>query len=520
METRSTSTAAIYARYSSEQQRETSLEDQARLCRSKAIALGAEVVAVRSDSAISGSTRVADRSGGRILLDDASAGRFDILLVESLDRLSRDLVEQETIIRRLEHRGIRIVGVSDGYDSNSGSTRKLARGVRGLINEAYLEDLRHKTHRGLAGQVSRGYHAGSVPYGYRSLPVDLNAKGEPAGYKLEVVPEQAVVVKRIFSEFASGMSCAKVAHRLNTEKVKGPRGGPFGVSVLYGTPNKGSGILNNELYIGRMIWNRSRWVKDPDTQKRTRVDRPQSEWMIVERPELRIVTDEEWALVRDRMGTNRLHTYGVKACPVKKTLLGGLLLCGKCGGPVIAVSHHAYGCANAKYRGPTACTGIRAPRKAIESTVTRHLREWLALPANAKRINQEMEQLAATARQKSTDEVRRRSRLSAHLEKELQGLVDAVASGVRSQAVLARMAATEAELDFCRTPPWSPAFDPETMSEACRHTLANLGDALKTETGMARLALHDVLANSKLMLSEDEKLVEVHLAHSILLVAP
>ena len=86
--------------------------------------------------------------------------------------------------------------------------------------------------------------------------------------------------------------------------------------------------------------------------------------------------------------------------------------------------------------------------------------------------------------------------------------------------MLARMAATEAELDFCRTPPWSPAFDPETMSEACRHTLANLGDALKTETGMARLALHDVLANSKLMLSEDEKLVEVHLAHSILLVAP
>lgn len=63
------------------------------------------------------------------------ARRFDVLLVESLDRLSRNLVEQETVIRRLEHRGIRIIGVSDGYDSASGTGRKLLRGVRGLISE-------------------------------------------------------------------------------------------------------------------------------------------------------------------------------------------------------------------------------------------------------------------------------------------------------------------------------------------------------------------------------------------------
>jgi DNA invertase Pin-like site-specific DNA recombinase len=65
-------------------------------------------------------------------MTEALAGRFEVLLVESLDRLSRNLVEQESAIRRLEHRGIRLIGVSDGYDTNSGAGRKLLRSVRGL----------------------------------------------------------------------------------------------------------------------------------------------------------------------------------------------------------------------------------------------------------------------------------------------------------------------------------------------------------------------------------------------------
>ena len=148
--------AVIYARFSTELQSVASIEDQARLCRERATALGLTVVAVHSDCAISGATPVNRRPGASGCVADALAGRFDVLLIESLDRLSRDLVEQETVIRRLEHRGIRIIGVSDGYDSNSGAGRKLLRGVRGLISETYLDDLRAKTHRGLTGQIERG----------------------------------------------------------------------------------------------------------------------------------------------------------------------------------------------------------------------------------------------------------------------------------------------------------------------------------------------------------------------------
>ena len=249
--------AAIYARFSTDQQSVASIEDQARLCRERAIALGLTVVAVHSDCAISGATPVNRRPGASACVAEALAGRFDVLLVESLDRLSRNLVEQETVIRRLEHRGIRIVGVSDGYDSNSGAGRKLLRGVRGLISETYLDDLRAKTHRGLTGQIERGYHAGGLSYGYRSVVAGVNARGEPIGHRLEIDKAQAEIVREIFARYAAGESCQRIAADLNARAVRGPRGGTWCVSALYGSPAKGAGVLNNELYIGRYVWNRS-----------------------------------------------------------------------------------------------------------------------------------------------------------------------------------------------------------------------------------------------------------------------
>ena len=79
--------AIIYARYSTDKQRETSIEDQSRVCRTRAEALGFHVVAIHADDEISGSTPVANRAGGKALLADALAGRFQVLLLEGLDRL-------------------------------------------------------------------------------------------------------------------------------------------------------------------------------------------------------------------------------------------------------------------------------------------------------------------------------------------------------------------------------------------------------------------------------------------------
>ena len=119
-----TQRVALYARYSTDKQRETSIDDQLRKARELAEREGWQIVAQHADEGISGSTPVGLRKGGKALLADMLAGRFDVLILEGLDRLSREVGEQETITKRLEHRNVRIIGTSDGYDSQ-GQGRKL-----------------------------------------------------------------------------------------------------------------------------------------------------------------------------------------------------------------------------------------------------------------------------------------------------------------------------------------------------------------------------------------------------------
>lgn len=428
-------TAAIYTRYSTDRQRETSLADQARVCQARADVLGLSIFGIYSDDGISGSTPVARRPEGARLVADALAGRFSVLLVEGLDRLSRDMVEQERMVRRLEHRNIRIIGVADGYDSE-GSGRKIHRTMRGLINEIYLDDLRHKTHRGLAGQLQRGGHAGGVPFGYRSVAVgDIHV--------LEVEPVQAATVREIYQRYGDGWSCQRIAADLNARGIKTGRGGTWSVSGLYGSPAKGSGVLNNELYIGTLIWNRSQWVKDPDTGKRTRLDRPRDEWIVEEHPELRILDQSLWDAVRARFGRPARESGSSGKGKRPTTLFGGLLRCGKCGGAIIATSGRHYGCAQRKDRGPAVCSGVLARRVAVDSRLLGDIRAELAGGEQLASIQAKIRARLAETRAQADDLVRTKEDELAAIEQQIANLVDAISKLGLSPALSERLAATE-----------------------------------------------------------------------------
>ena len=211
----------LYARYSTENQSIASIEDQFRVCRARAVQEGWKVVNEYGDDATSGSTALIDRRAGRALAADITKKGFDILLVESLDRLSRDQIEQEIWVRRMEHFGMRIVGISDGYDSQQAG-RKIMRGVRGLINELYIDDLRSKTHRGQTGKVLTGYVAGGKSFGYKIIR--HGDPENPTGSTYEVEPGQAEWVRYIFERYARGESCQKIVHALNAHGVPSPRG--------------------------------------------------------------------------------------------------------------------------------------------------------------------------------------------------------------------------------------------------------------------------------------------------------
>jgi len=149
--------AALYARFSTDLQRAASIEDQFRNCRKRAAVEGWTIVATFADAAMSGSD--ANRPRYRAMLEAAARREFDVLIVDDLSRLTRDSVECERAIRRLEFSGLRIVATSDGYDSTS-KARKVHRGFKGLMNEIFLDDLRERVHRGLAGQAMKRYWCG------------------------------------------------------------------------------------------------------------------------------------------------------------------------------------------------------------------------------------------------------------------------------------------------------------------------------------------------------------------------
>lgn len=132
--------AAIYARYSSDNQREASIEDQVRLCRQKTEREGWHLVEVYSDHAISGATTL--RPGYQKMLEDARIGRFDILVAEALDRLSRDQENIAGLFKQLSFAAIKLVTLSEGEIS------ELHVGLKGTMNALFLKDLADKTRRG------------------------------------------------------------------------------------------------------------------------------------------------------------------------------------------------------------------------------------------------------------------------------------------------------------------------------------------------------------------------------------
>lgn len=431
---------ALYARFSSDLQRQTSIADQLRAARARAASEGWSVVIERADEGISGATPFAMRAGGKALLADALARRFDVLIVEGLDRAFRDLGEQEQVVKRLEHRGIRILGTSDGYDSHA-KGRKVMRVARGLVNELYLDDLRDKTHRGLAGQFSRGMSAGGRSYGYRTAEA-------PGGRRLIVDEVEAEQVRWIFARYAEGWSPVAIAHELNRRGIPSPRGGTWAVSAIHGSATRGLGLLHNELYAGRVLWNRRQWLKDPETGRRRYVERPREEWQERDAPELRIVDHETWHQVRMRVHATVGRGKGISSAKrggrPPRTLFGGLLRCPTCAGPVIAVDARRYGCGVHKDRGEAACANAHTvPRRAVDMRLMAVLREDLLQPGALAELHTEVrEALAEARRHAGGDEAR--SRLS-QLQGEVERLVDAIAKIGLSEGLASRLKAAEAE---------------------------------------------------------------------------
>ncbi len=448
-------TAAIYARYSSDGQREASIEDQARNCEGYAKRQDWKIVARYADKAISGS--VTDRPQYQQMLRDAKTKKFDILLVDDLSRLSRDQVETMQACRRLVHWGVRLIAISDGLDTSVKGYETML-GFKGVMNNTFLIDLADKTHRGLTGQALKCNHTGGRTFGYRHVPqehpTDKDAYGRPIiiAVRRKIDPEQAKVVRQIFEWYADGHSANWIADELNRLHIPGPaaswkRKEPsllWTVSAIRGDPKRGTGILNNQLYRGTIIWNRRQWLKDPDTGEVSARQRPEKEWIIKERPELAIISPELWATVQARQDSRQQAQVHRGRGP--KFLLSGLLKCGDCGSAFIVVTETAYGCGGLKYRGASTCANhLRVTRTLVEEKILAGLKTDLFTPEAFALFKKETAKLLKERAQQEYAERNQTPKRLAKVEQEIAHISAAIKKGIVTETTKADLLAAEAE---------------------------------------------------------------------------
>jgi site-specific DNA recombinase len=338
--------AAIYARKSTEQnisEDAKSVATQVTLARAFAAEMKWPVVEEYIDDAVSGADTAKLLNRAR-MIGDAAAGKFQVLVIRDLDRLSRD-DREENVVYTLEDCGVEVWTYFDRarVDTSTALNRGMlsmkatfAAAEREAASKRTQEKMRLKVERGEAG-------AGRRVLGYRNV-------GEQGSRRREVDPAQAEIVRRIFRLAAEGKGLLKIAKTLSAEGVKNPTGQDRSTSEKRTDQWSSTGIrevLHRELYLGRVVYGRTTWKRrrDRETGLAKKVKVAASKAPVVrEDPTLRIVPDELWAAARERMAATHAvylrrmggQLGGKPASGLEsRYLLAGFLRCGVCGGNLI-----------------------------------------------------------------------------------------------------------------------------------------------------------------------------------------
>ena len=306
--------AVIYARYSSDNQREESIEGQLRECGEYAQRNGITVVGSYIDRALSAKT--ADRPEFQRMIKDSAKGLFEIVLVWKLDRFSRDRYDSAHYKHILKKNGVKVVSAKE----------HISDGPEGIILESMLEgyaefysaELSEKIHRGQKENALKGKNnGGGIPLGYL---LDKQTQ------KLVVDPETAPLVVEIFERYSEGATVRSIIEDFNSRGLTTKRGKPFNT-------NSFNALLKNRKYIGEYSY----------------------QDVVIPGGVPAIVPEDLFYRVQQRMEKNKRAPAHTKA-KESEFLLTTKLFCGKCERMMVGESgkshtgamHYYYKCSGAK----------------------------------------------------------------------------------------------------------------------------------------------------------------------------
>ena len=524
--------AAIYARFSSDNQREESIVDQIASCRAWAGTNGVTVLDahIYSDSAQSGASH--DRAGLLALKAAAEQGQFGVVIVDDLSRLARDNAYMLGLLSDFRYLGVRLVAVADHLDTSDEEATFLIQ-IRGAINQLFIRDLSKKTLRGQLGQKKRGYFVGEKTFGYSSRPhgavrVDKAGRPRPEGYTMHVEPSQAAIIVRIFKEYVAGTSVRGVVAQLNKDGVPPPARSRNGWR-----PSTVHRILRNEKYIARWVWNRTERRRDPRSGRCRAVPKPQDVHIVLVDESLRIVPQSLWDAARERGkqvtkvfpgGGRRGFTkcQGPRSQVYPAHLFSGMLRCACCDSPISLVGGKKggfYGCSAAVR---SVCeNGLTVKRSKVERILLAAVGDRLLEPGTVRhalrRVGDELAKLSGDV----ADMCGRKEAELADAQKRVDHLVEFVALGkaFQSEAVAKKLAGAEdraarlqAELDALRSRT-GPAFAVPT-EEWIAERVAKLQTLLERRTPKSAEVLRRLLGKVVLEVVRPESGKPYYLAHT------
>ncbi len=505
---------AIYSRYSCNMSRPASIDDQVRNCRKYADDKGWTVLDEysRADCAKTG-RKLTGRDALNSLVADAQIKPrpYDVLVTDESSRTGRNVEEVLRTVKILKHVGVKVVFVAQKLDSDDPNFSTLLQ-LYAMVDEQNSEHMRHRVLRGQEGCTRKGFSTGSRCFGYRSEPVPDPAKpnaqnrADMLGTKWVGVESEVRTINRIYEMYADGLSDYQICLKLNTEKVPAARKPKIGPDHTVWNTTLIKRILQNQKYIGKRIWNKTTQVIHPVTGKTETRKNPQEQWIHTDVPELRIVSDELWMRVQDRLKIvndqmTRRRIGGLNRAKKRDYLFSGLLYCGVCGSRITiggtTKRASSYGCVSARYkRGCTNTLWIREDR--LNAQLIRALADNLLAPEVIDyfiaAVSQDLDNYlkgACRDREGSTQDLKARE---ASLRSMVSRLVTAIASpgSAHSTALPEKLAEVEADLKQVRSDirllsvPKDLAEANHDLGSMVRGNVSNLLEIIKQDVPKAR----------------------------------
>jgi DNA invertase Pin-like site-specific DNA recombinase len=421
---------------------------------------------VRSDEEASGQL-LADRHGLEDLMKLAQQKPrpFDGIIFDDTSRFGRGLSNALRLSEELEYAKVFLYFVNRQLDSRNPSFRTLFIQY-GQQDEQSSFGTAEKVHRGQMGRVLKGYISSCSPYAYKHVPIESSTrKGlynrmAIEAVELEVIPEEAEVVVRIFELYANGLGHRAVAAKLSQEEIPSPLSARSEKKRSWNADTI-KGILNNEKYRGVNVWNRTKTVRNPIKQRKEQHARPENEWVRVEVPSWRIVTDEQWNAAKAANAARQGPTWWKDGTlnryeASRRYIFSGLLVCGDCGGRINIVGgenkNMRYGCVGHRSRG-TCTNKLTILRSSLEQQMLEMISQKLIDPEIRKQLYEEYfhrrseieREMAANVMQVASniEEVTGR-RLE--LERMIENLLDTIQEAGRSSQLSKRLGSLETEL--------------------------------------------------------------------------